>query len=61
MFLTPELAAQTRESTLNNLLGLSSTWFSASQRLTDLYSAASRDAVTGWTARRLPAPPHHGQ
>ncbi len=45
MFLTPELAAQTRESTLNNLLGLSSTWFSASQRLTDLYSAASRDAL----------------
>lgn len=45
MFLPPELVAQTRESTLNNLLGLSTTCFAASQRLTDLFSAASRDAL----------------
>lgn len=45
MFLTPEQVAQTRESTLKNLLGLSSTCFATSQRLTDLFSAASRDAL----------------
>lgn len=45
MFLSPELVAQTREQTLNNLLGLSSTCFSASQRLSDLFSAAGRDAL----------------
>ncbi len=45
MYLTSELVAQTRESTLNNLIGLSSTCFAASQHLTDLFSAASRDAL----------------
>ena len=45
MFFSPEQVAQTRERTLNNLLGLSATCFSASQRLSDLFSAASRDAL----------------
>lgn len=45
MFLSPELVTQTQEHTLNNLLGLSSTCFSASQRLSDLFSAAGRDAL----------------
>ena len=45
MFLSPELVTQTRENTLNNLLGLSSTCFAASQRLSDLFSAAGRDAL----------------
>ena len=45
MYLSPEQVAQTRERTLNNLLGLSTTCFSASQRLADLFSAAGRDAL----------------
>lgn len=45
MYLSPQQIARTREQALNNLLGLSTTCLSASQRLADLFSAASRDAL----------------
>ena len=45
MFLSQNEIAQTREHTLNNLLGFSAACFAASQRLTDLFSAAGRDAL----------------
>lgn len=37
--------SQPREQTLNNLLGMSSAWLGASQRLTDLLAAFGRDTL----------------
>jgi BMFP domain-containing protein YqiC len=45
MFLSAQEIAHSREHALNNLLALSSNCFQASQRLNELLSAASRDAL----------------
>lgn len=45
MFLTQHDIAQTRDYTLNNLLGLSSACLEAGQRLTELISSHSRDTL----------------
>lgn len=45
MFLSANEIAQSREHALNNFLGLSSIYFNASQRLAELLSASSREAI----------------
>jgi hypothetical protein len=45
MYLTQQEIAQTRNYTLNNLLGLSAACLSASQRLAELFSSSGRDAL----------------
>ncbi len=45
MFLSAQQITQSRDQTLNNLLGLSSACFEASQRLSTLLTGASRDAM----------------
>jgi len=45
MYLTQQEIAQTRDYTLNNLLGLSAACLNASQRLAELFSSSGRDAL----------------
>lgn len=47
MFLTQQDISQTREHSLNNLLGLSSACLEASQHFSELFAAAGRDALYG--------------
>lgn len=59
MFLSANEIAQSREHALNNFLGLSSACIEASQRLTDLFSATSREAIE-CSSKHLPSL-HHKQ
>lgn len=45
MFLSSQEIAQSRESALSNLLGLSAACIEANRRFTELFSSASRDAI----------------
>jgi len=45
MFLSAQQIADSRDHTLNNLLGLSAACLAASQRFSELFSAAGRDAL----------------
>ena len=45
MFLSPQQITQSRDRTLNNLLGLSLAGIAASQRWSSLFSGASQDAL----------------
>lgn len=45
MYLTPQEIAQTRESTLANLLDMSSAWIAAGQRISSIFSNGGREAI----------------
>ena len=45
MYVSQELLHHSREQTLNNLLGLSTACLNASQRLSEVFAAASRDTL----------------
>ena len=45
MYVSQELLHHSREQTLNNLLGLSTAYLTASQRLSEVFAAAGRDTL----------------